>query len=244
MVLKNKTKKAQESTSSTPTPHSSNKTQREVKTIRAKDKNKEEEKEGIWEYVVIFGGALLFFVAIYFAFEYFDDREQEELFNVYKEMGILDEGFIHQTRAYSGAQANVEFAFDYSTLEEFDFRQDLTNSWFETNFNIRIATPDILENRTENALLIKTSGKFASYLTHIQGIRLNEHNFFTINNLTSCEQSSEGNSLIIYNYTAGEIGVVIPEEFPHCMLINADYTAVDFTKAVDKIMFDTIIREN
>lgn len=245
MVLKNKIKKTQSGEKKVSTASENpQKNSKEIKTIKVKDKNIEEEKEGIWEYIIIFGGVLLFFVGVYFAFEYFDDRNLEEPFNVYKQMGITDEGFIYQTRAYNGAQANVEFALDRTTLEQFNFRQDVTNDWFDSNFNIRIATPDILENRTENALLIKTTGKFASYLTHIQGIRLNEHSFFTINNLTSCEQSSEGNSLIIYNYDAEEIGVVIPEEFPHCMLINANSTAIDFTKAVDKIMFDTIIKEN
>ncbi|MFT4244091.1 MAG: hypothetical protein ACMXYB_01405 [Candidatus Woesearchaeota archaeon] len=240
MVLKNKTKKNQGNDEEKSTSKIPQKVSKENKIIKAKDKN-EEEKEGIREYLIIFGGALLFFIIIYFAFEYFDDREQKTSFSIYNEMGILDKGFIYQTRTFGGAQANVEFALDRKTLEEFNFRQDVTNDWFKLNTNIRIATPDILENRTENALLIKTSGKFASFLTHIQGIRLNEFSFFTINNLTSCKQSSENNSLIIYNYIAGEIGVIIPEEFPHCVLINANFTAVDFTKAVDKIMFDTII---
>ncbi|MCH8519507.1 MAG: hypothetical protein LAT82_02005 [Nanoarchaeota archaeon] len=245
MVLKDKiNKQTQEPQKSLNKTNSSNKTQREIKTIKARDKNKEEEKDGIWEYVIIFGATLLFFVAVYFAFEYFDDRQQDPLFNVYKEMGIEDEGFIYSAQAYRGGQANVEFAFDLSTLEGFNFRQDITNDWFETNFNIMLATPDILENRTENALLIKTSGKFAAYLRHIQGIRLNEHNFITINNTTNCELSNENQAVIIYNYNASEIGVVIPEEFPNCILINANSTAVDFAKAIDKIMYDTIIAEN
>lgn len=217
-------------------------------TIKSKHSKPQDEGEpGIKEYLVIFGVAFLIFFGIYLVFDYFDDREIDvepgiNLNTVYRQAGIQDEGFIHPTPTFDGRIANVEFAYDLSSLNEFEFRQDFTREWARNNRNnITIATPDVLPDRLENALLIKTNSKFGSYLRFVEGVRINETSFVTINENTTCENSGPQNPLIIYNYDVEEIGVIIDNEFPYCMNINAR-TAIDFVKAVDKIMFDTIIR--
>lgn len=212
-------------------------------TISSKKPSTDEEEPGFKEYTVIFGSIFALFFIAYFAFEYFYEEPQRETGpDVYEQANITDIGFTYNTTTFNGRKATVEFVYDFSSLETFTFKQDLTNEWFMSHPNISIITPNVIQPLLENALLIKSSGKLASYIRGIQGVRLSKNNFQTINKTNTCEFSSQTNALIIFNYDAEELEINIDEQTPHCVEINVNQSGVDFVKAVDLILFDTLIK--
>lgn len=212
-------------------------------TITSKKPSKEEEEPGFKEYSIIFTSVFLLIFGAYIGFEiFYEETEDNSPNNVYKQANITDEGFSYPSTTFDGRKANVQFAYDLQSLESFQFRQDLNNKWFDEQNNISIITPTVLQPRLENALLIKASGKLASYIRNIQGIRLGKNNFQTINQTNSCEFASKDNALIIFKYNSSNLEVVIDEQTPNCVEINVNQSGVDFIKAVDMILFDAIIK--
>lgn len=213
-------------------------------TISSKNPNKDEEEPGFKEYAIIFGAVFAIIFGAYFAFElFYNEPESEVITNVYKQANISDDGFSYSSTTFDGRKANVQFAYDFESLETFEFRQDLGNNWFRTHNNVTIITPDVIQPRLENALLIKSSGKLASYIKNIQGIKIDKDSFETINETNTCEFASQDNALIVFNYNSTKLEVVMDEQTPNCVEINVNQSGVDFVKAVDMIMFDTIIRK-
>ena len=211
-------------------------------TISSKNPNKDEEEPGFKEYAIIFGVIFAIIFGAYFAFEIFDN-EESSISSVYEQANITDTGFEYTSSTFNGRVANIQFVYDFENLEEFEFRQDLSNSWFENHNNISIITPDVIRPQLENALLIKSSGKLLSFIRNMYGVSFDENNFQTKGENNTCKSSNKDNALIIFNYNTDELEVNIDEQTPHCVEINVNQSGVDFVKAVDMIMFDTIIRK-
>lgn len=223
---------------------SNNNKKKEIRrgTISSKNPNKDEEEPGFKEYAIIFGVVFAIIFGAYFAFEIFYSEESSTS-SVYEQANITDAGFEYTSSTFNGRVANIQFVYDFSSLDSYTFKQDITNNWFENHENISIITPDVIKPQLENALLIKSSGKLLSFIRNMYGVRFNDNNFQTKNETNTCEFSSQDNALIIFNYYADELEVNIDEQTPHCVEINVNQSGVDFVKAVDMIMFDTIIRE-
>ncbi|MFP4401618.1 MAG: hypothetical protein ACLFPL_00140 [Candidatus Nanoarchaeia archaeon] len=205
-----------------------------------------DEEPGFKEYAIILGIFIVIIASLYIGFEIYESQKEEEIvLNVYQRAGIEDEGFTYQARGFRGERANIEFVYDLQSLENFNFEQEFTQEWIAQNrVNLTQATPNVLEDVTYNRLLIKSSGKFAQYLRFVEGVRFNENSFKTIDNTTRCEFTSASSPLIIFNYnTTQEPSVQIHNQYPHCLEINSGESAVGFVQAVDKIMYDRLLKE-
>ena len=216
-------------------------------TIKKKNNiHTEDEEPGFKEYAIIILGVFLVCFGLYYAFELFyevDERSGKKNNRVYEEAGIFDEGFVYEYKPYSGKTVNVKFVYDLTSLEKFDFTQELTEEWLKSYEKIIVLTPPALENLSENALLIKSNGKFALFLKHAIGLELNESNFASIGRSEfSCENASLDMGIITFNYYGEEYGVIQDVNKSNCMSINTNEDSLGFVQAVDKIMYDIVIK--
>lgn len=205
-----------------------------------------DDEPGLKEYAIIIGIIFLLVGGIYYFFEIFYPTNPDDYLidKSYRDAGITDLGFKYKYQPYEGKTVNIDFVYDLSSLEQFTFSQELTKEWLLSYDNLTILTPDVLENRSENGLLIKSSVKFSSFLRHAIGVSLGPSNFKQIGQGISCDNATEDFGIITFNYTAQSQGVVIDKENPNCILINAQEDSVDFVQNIDKIMYDLVIIGN
>ncbi len=221
----------------------SQKPKREV--IKAKRSFETDEKEpGYKEYIIIFSVMILVIVGVYYAFEIFSpEREVPENNLVYVNAGITDDGFSFPFSPYEGKTVNIEFVYDLTTLENFSFNQDLSRSWLLLGNDVTILTPSPLENSTENALLIKSSAKFSSFLVHAMGVQFERTNFLSYGEQNfDCSNATSRNKIIIFNYTNPNVGVNFENGNSNCIVIGANNQSINFVELVDYTMYDLVIR--
>lgn len=221
----------------------SQKPKREI--IRAKRSFEADEAEpGYKEYIIIFGIMILVIVGVYYAFEIFSAEDEEPKNNlVYVNAGITDEGFIFPFSPYEGKNVNIEFVYDLTTLENFSFNQDLSRSWLLSGNQVTILTPPPLENSTENALLIKSSAKFSSFLVHAMGVQFERTNFLSYGEQNfDCSNATSRDKIIVFNYTNENVGVSFEDDNSNCLVIGANSQSINFVELVDYTMYDLILK--
>lgn len=218
---------------------------REVIKAKRSFEESDDREPGLKEYIIIFAIMIATIVGIYFAFELFYPQEENEVKNnlVYVNAGITDEGFIYPYSPFEGKTVNIEFVYDLTTLEKFSFNQDISKSWLLSANNVTILTPPPLENSTENALLIKSSAKFSSFLVHAMGVSFERSNFLSIGEKDfDCSNSTYEQKIIVFNYSNPNIGVNFAENNSNCMTIGANSEAINFVELVDYTMYDLILK--
>ena len=212
----------------------------EKQTIGQKKKELEaQEKEpGLFEYAVIFGVVFALCFGLYWGLNtFYESPNATNQDQAYIDAGITDEGFVYK---YEIRNALIQFVYDLETLEQFNFKQDLTKEWLYTHRFITVVTPPAIENLSENVLLLKSSGKFVKFMQNGLGIRSQDLDFKTIGEGVSCQNATEQVGIIVFNYTTNNKGVSI-DSSGNCVQINAGGSAIGFVEAVDKIMYDLVI---